>query len=205
MHIELGPNQDFQHVGDAAKNHVEVVNGVKQPPYQLRHNAAGTARDTVMTHFNTKGYDQPILAGECILMGMITNCTHLRKVCFRGSEAGDIAPLMNMKTGDPALDADGNEIALNDCVLDVGETAAAWPASDVFIARVDCPVRDQDGALTGVCLLEAAAGEVAQDGFEGRAIGEIDGCYAIVVIPSADVPDLATLWLDIEIANGFAR
>lgn len=207
MEIDLGPDLDFQHAGDAAKGYVGLDNGVTQPPYQLRGSNAATARDAVMTHFNMKGYDKPVLAGECILMGVVTGCTGIRKVCFRGSEGGETNTLTNLKTKKPALDADGSEIAANECILEVGEAAAAWPATDVFLTRLDCVTRDQDGELAGVLLLDGATGEDGGDVFEGRGLLQTDGgaCYGIVAIPSADVPDLASLWLDVEIANGFAR
>lgn len=201
----FGPNGDFQHAGDPADMLIDVVDGQPKPPQQLRYNSAATARDAVMTHFNMKGYNRPVLAGECIVMGLVTNCTDLRKVCFRGSEGDETNALLNLKTGKAALDAEGNKIPANKCILDAGEVAAAWPASDVWLTRVDCPTRDADGNLAGIPLLAGASGEDGADAWAARALGEVNGCYAIVVIPSADVPDLATLWVDVEIANGFAR
>lgn len=206
MEIDLGTDLDFQHVGDAAKGYVGLSYGMAQPPYQLLHKSAGTARDASLSHFNMKGYDRPVLAGECILMGVVTGCTHIRKVCFRGSEAGDKNALVNLKTGAAALDADGMEIVTDDCILAADEVAALWPASDVYLVRLDCQTRDQDGELAGVLVLEGATGEAGADSFEGRALGQADGgaCYGIIVIPSADVPALASLWVDVEIANAMS-
>lgn len=205
--IDLGPDMDFQHAGDAAKGLVGLDNGQTMPPYQLLGSDAATARDAVMTHFNMKGYDKPVLAGECILMGVITGCTDIRKICFRGSEGGEKNTLTNLKTKAAAVDADGVEIPANVCILEAGETAGAWPATDIFLTRLDCVTRDQDGELAGILLLDGAAGEDGADAFEGRGLLQTDGgaCYGIVAIPAADVPPLASLWVDVEIANGFAR
>lgn len=209
MNLEhmVGADKAFQHVADSAKGYVDILDGKMQPPMELRNIPVATGRDFQQFHLNTKGRATPILAGECVLMGVITGCTHLRQTIFRGSEDGDTAVCLNVKTGEPALDADGNMIALDDCILAADEVAAAFPESDVYMARIDCPKLDQDGALTGVPLIMGAVGEATGDCFETRAMGQLPGsaCYAVILIPTADVPDLASVWIDVEIANGFAR
>ncbi len=199
----LGADGAFQHVGDNARGHFKFMDGERMPPYQLIDNKAGTARDAVMTEFTMKGYDKPVLADECILLGVVTGCVRIRGVKFVGSADGDTAVLKNLKTGDPIVP----ETPTNDCILGEGEVAGEWPETDVFLARVDCPTFDEDGQLAGVCLLEGATGVVDGDSFEARAMGETPGnsCYAIIAKVAADVPDLASLWVDIDIANPFSR